>query len=352
MEEEPRAYIRENPRNEEVLEEEARSDDVCDRHERAFPQIIKGSQRALLKKASLSYRFVGDMDDKIWTGFLLTHLPADSEIFRKPDDYDGYRDVQEWFHKDRKSDQRKVLEPFLVEKMVAELFQSTDRILKAIDDWLNPELDVSEDGKVLTQPKVSKADDRFVDVQYNRSAICLDLDATLRILRRLSKANVDSLGQWVKREQIRSFQPRWSEKDEFKFRELIDFQKRRAEQRISRVNDQYRWIQNLIEQVKTHRQEVTHRQAKAASYHSADMLQLINNINLAESRTAAHESENIRIFTYATVIFYPLSFVAVCLPLLAIYNVQAYSDCSKIESFQHARPAVSTFSTSNCSKAN
>lgn len=51
---------------------------------------------------------------------------------------------------------------------------------------------------------------------------------------------------------------------------------------------------------------------KALSYGSADMLQLINNINLAESRSAAHESENIRIFTYATVIFYPLSFVAVC----------------------------------------
>ena len=51
---------------------------------------------------------------------------------------------------------------------------------------------------------------------------------------------------------------------------------------------------------------------KTVVHESADMLQLINNINLAESRSAAHESENIRIFTYATVIFYPLSFVAVC----------------------------------------
>lgn len=35
-----------------------------------------------------------------------------------------------WFHEDRNTDQRKILEPFLVEKMVAVLFQNTDRILK------------------------------------------------------------------------------------------------------------------------------------------------------------------------------------------------------------------------------
>ena len=249
------SHIQQDPRTAEYNGEEIRSGDVvCDRYQRAFPQILKGAKRAVVKKASLSYRFVGDMDDKFWTGYLLTYLPGGSELFQGPLYYDA--DVMEWFHEDRRTDQRKVLEPFLVEKMVAELFRSTDEILKAIDDWLNPDIDGSEDGKVLTQPRVSKADDRFVDVQYNRSTVCLDLDATLRILRRLFNANVDSLGQWAKREKSRSFQPRWSEKDEFKYRELIDFQKRRAEQQISRVNDQYRRIQDSIEQVRIHRQEV------------------------------------------------------------------------------------------------
>lgn len=39
----------------------------------------------------------------------------------------------------------------------------------------------------------------------------------------------------------------------------------------------------------------------------------MDNLNLSESRTAALNAENVRIFTYATVIFYPLSFVAVSL---------------------------------------
>lgn len=35
------------------------------------------------------------------------------------------------------------------------------------------------------------------------------------------------------------------------------------------------------------------------------------NLDLTQSRTATLNAENVRIFTYATVIFYPLSFVAV-----------------------------------------
>lgn len=271
------------------------------------------------------------MDDKFWTGYLLIYSPADSDGCRNTIHWDSY-DIGEWFREDRRIDQRKVLEPFVVEKMVAEMVRSIDEILKVIDVWLDPEIDGSEDGKAWTQPKVSKADDRFVDAQYSRSAICLELDATLRILRRLSKANVDSLNHWTKREQTRNFQPRWSEKDEYKFRELIDFQKRRVEQQVSRMNNQYRRVQDSIEQVRIHRQEVISRVIQGSGYDSADILQLINNINLAESRTTAHESENIRIFTSATVIFYPLSFVAVCLYLLSITYHLAYTDCSNAES--------------------
>ena len=338
MEEGSDTYLQNNPGNEDRVEEEVKSDNVCVKYQRAFPQILKGSKSAL-EKASLSYRIAGDMDDKFWTGCLFTHLRADQYGSRETDLF-HWDAMHEWFHGDRKIDQRKILEPFLVEKMVAELLKSTDEILKAIDDWLDPETVAPKDGNLSIEPQVSKADDRFVDVQYNRSAICLDLDATLRALRRLSEANVGTLGQWDKREQARNFKPRWSEKDEFKFRELIDFQKRRVDQQLARANDQHRRIQDSIEQIRIHRQEVSQGPEQAASKDGTNTLQLINNINLAESRTAAHESENIRIFTYATVIFYPLSFVAVCPCLLCI---QAHTDCFNLEFVQYARPAVSYY---------
>ena len=338
MEERSDIYLQTDSGNGEKVVEEVKSNNVCVKYQRAFPQILKGSKSAL-EKASLSYRIAGDMDDKFWTGYLFAHLRADQDGSRETDLFQSGA-MRKWFHGDRKNDQRKVLEPFLVENMVAELLRSTDEILKVIDDWLDPETDASKDGSLSIEPQVSKADDRFVDVQYNRSAICLDLDATLRVLRRLSEANVDTLGQWDKREQARNFQPRWSEKDEFKFRELIDFQKRRVEQQLARVNDQHRRLQDSIEQVRVHRQEVIQGRTQAVSKDGTNTLQLINNINLAESRTAAHESENIRIFTYATVIFYPLSFVAVCPCSL---RIQAHIDCSNLESVQYARPAVTYF---------
>lgn len=240
--------------DEEKAEEEVRKDLTCVTYQRAFPQILKGSKNAL-EKASMSYRIVGDMDDKFWTAYLFTHLPSDKFGSHRRDLMPD-RAMRKWFHGDRKLDQRKILEPFLVENMVAELLKSTNKILKAIDDWLDPETDGPKEGDLSIEPHVSKADDRFVDAQYNRSAICLDLDATLRVLRRLSEANVNTLNQWAKREQARNFKPRWSEKDEFKFRELIDFQKRLVEQQLGRVNGQHRQIQDSIEQVRTHRQEV------------------------------------------------------------------------------------------------
>ena len=323
MEERSDTYLQNDSGNEEKVEEEVKSDNVCVKYRRSFPQILKGS-KSTLEKASLSYRIAGDMDDKFWTGYLFTHLRVNQDGSRETDLFRRAA-MRKWFHGDRKIDQRKILEPFLVENMVAELLKSTDEILKAIDDWLDPETDAPKDGDLSIEPQVSKADDRFVDVQYNRSAICLEIDATLRVLRRLSEANVDTLGQWDKREQARNFKPRWSEKDEFKFRELIDFQKRRVEQQLGRVNDQHRRIQDSIEQVRIHRQEVIQGRKQAASKDGTNTLQLINNINLAESRTAAHESENIRIFTYATVIFYPLSFVAVCPSSLRILAHTDYS---------------------------
>lgn len=52
---------------------------------------------------------------------------------------------------------------------------------------------------------------------------------------RLRKANADSLDPWVGREADRYYKPRWSEKDELKYREDVDHQKRRALQQISDV---------------------------------------------------------------------------------------------------------------------
>lgn len=197
------------------------------------------------------------MADKYWTSYLLLYLPkTDRRGLEYPENLHHRNSVVSWFHETTRNDQRRILEPFIVEKMVAEIYRSTGEIIRSIDDWLEP-VDPSQAGQGSASSIYVKADDRNIDVQYNRSTTCLELDAILSVLRRLSKANVDSLTQWAKRESTRHHKPRWSEKDEYEHRELVDHRQRGAEQQISLLRDQSRQIQTCIEQVRTHRQEAS-----------------------------------------------------------------------------------------------
>ena len=233
------------------------TDNVCSGRPGKFPIAIKGS-RLNLVNASVSYRTIGDMADKYWTSYLLLYLPRmDRGVLEYPQySLDG-NEVKSWFHETVRNDQRRILEPFLVEKMVAEVCRSTGDIIRSIEVWLEPEVDPSLTAQGSAALIYVKADDRNIDAQYNRSATCLELDATLSVLRRLSRANVDSLTQWAKRESTRHYKPRWSENDEYEHRELVDRRRRRAEQQISLLRDQSRQIQTCLEQVRTHRQEAS-----------------------------------------------------------------------------------------------
>lgn len=205
------------------------------------------------------------MGDRFWSGWLLAYVPGGSRIFGHPyngtsSDYAG-----QWFDEKTKNDQRKILEPFLVGNMVDEVYQSTDKILRHVDQWLDPELEFSQDREESKGANIFKANDRNFGIKYNRSTTCLDLEAILSMLRRLSKANIDALFQWGKREESRHYKPRWSEKDELNHREQVDHQERRAAQQIFLLKDQHLQIETSIDQIRAHRQEASQGQTIATS---------------------------------------------------------------------------------------
>lgn len=226
------------------------NDNVCNGRQRKFPGIVKDSQFDIYK-ASIGYRLVGDMGDRFWSGWLLAYVPGGSRIF-DGSDYPG-----KWFDEKTKNDQRKILEPFLVGNMVDEVYQSTDKILRHVEQWLDPELEFSQDREESKDSNMFKANDGNFGIQYNRSTTCLDLEAILSMLRRLSKANIDALIQWGKREESRHYKPRWSERDELNHREQVDHQERRAEQQVFLLKDQHLQIETSIEQIRAHRQQAS-----------------------------------------------------------------------------------------------
>ena len=207
------------------------------------------------------------MGDRYWSGYLLTYLPGKSDTIDNPfnttnEEFpEPWEDPFQWFLRVRESrnDQRKVLEPFLVEKMVVEVYQSTKRILASIDDWLEPETQRQRYEQDSTYSHISKVNDRNSQAQYSRrSNDCPDLEDTLVLLKRLSKANVDTLSKWTQRERNRIYPhiPRWSEKDEQNHGKRVENQNRHAERQISLLNDQLGHIQSSLERISNLKREV------------------------------------------------------------------------------------------------
>lgn len=148
---------------------------VCDGYQSSFPHAVSGSQLDVFQ-ASLSYRFVRDMTDRVWSGYLLSYLPQSSKLLKTPE-----------------RDQRKILGPFLVEKMEGEIYQSTKTVLDCVDDWLNPTIDHLSGKGASGKSTRPKSKERNFIVRYMRSKICIDIDSIITTFRRHSEANLYAL---------------------------------------------------------------------------------------------------------------------------------------------------------------
>lgn len=209
------------------------------------------------------------MGDRFWSGYLLAYLPR--RISTRGSLYDPTNEeylslwepqnVHQWTLRDIHNDQRNVLEPFLVEKMVTEVYQSTQKILDSINDWLELGSDDPKHEKESAYSHISKVDDRNSQAQYSRRTNdCPDLADTLSLMQRLSEANSETLNKWRVRELARLHKPRWSEKDEAKYRKRVDSQKRLAEQQISRLVSQHGQIESSLKWINDLKQEVFHEE--------------------------------------------------------------------------------------------
>ena len=240
------------------------NESVCYGRHRRFLHRYKGSLFDIYK-ASVSCRFIGDMGDKYWSGYLLTYLPGNPDTTDSPFNTtneeipEPWENPRRWFRSELHNDQRNALEPFLVAKMVVEVYRSTKRILASIDDWLEPPKDKQRHEQDSTYSHISTVNDRNSQAQYSRrSNDCPDLEDTLVLLNRLSQANVENLRKFTQREKNRFSpnKPRWSLKDEQKHRSQVDSHKRLAERQISLLNDQLGQIQSSLDRIKNLKQEV------------------------------------------------------------------------------------------------
>ncbi|KAG6357291.1 hypothetical protein INS49_015169 [Diaporthe citri] len=231
----------------------------------AFP----GGSGQQIRRASMGFRFDGDFFDRYWTCYYIEHVPSKrhQSSWRFPFDSSGTDLEKQWW-------QRKVLELFLLGDILQEITKSAVKF----QFHVRRELGLGGSSlsfSILDSEAYSSSEDNWHKFEQILHTVEEDLMSILNTLQK-----------WTTREQDRGQeQPRWTRNDERKYRSAINKYRGSTEQHIRDLVIQKDMIGKLKDYLATSRQKIR------------DDRELRRN-------------ENIRYFTYVTVIFLPLGFAA------------------------------------------
>jgi hypothetical protein len=291
-----------------------RSDDLASSIKEKLPGL---REELYVRKASTGFRFVGDFFDRYWTCHFIEFLPSSakfsdssvdnssenpsqnpsqnpsesrSEISSEdsseapPEDRSENpsenQETKYWdfnfkpSSEDRSWTQRKILELHLFERMLTRLVESTGEIFRTFQkEFKDPSAEFAPMG--LDELNYFQSSLKWQETQNSLKVIADHLEHTDDIIRR-----------WESREKDRaSEQPRWTRYDEGQFRRSIN------KLRVS-TNNMIREFRALHSRINSFRESLITRQDQTR-----------NEIDV-------RGSENIRFFTYVTVVFLPLGFAS------------------------------------------
>lgn len=253
----------------------------------AFP----GSSSKEIRRASMGFRFDGDFFDRYWTCHFIQHIPSlqstpgvksltwDSHARAIDDtpeaswnfsfDSDGrgrYKDKHWW--------QRKVLELHLLQRVLDAITTGSSGILGQVRNELGVD-DSFLSFSILNTEAYASSKDNWQKFEYILQTLEEDLTAILNTLQK-----------WNSREEDRGQErPRWTRNDERKYRGYIDKFRGQTDRQMWNLEIQRDDIRKLKDKLTTSREKIR------------DDLEI-------------KREENIRYFTYVTVIFLPLGFAA------------------------------------------
>ena len=247
---------------------------------RELPTLSATDPRRRFTAAAIGFRFVGDLRDRFWTCHFVARNHRKDGFTNVVDDKRnnwGYRFTKEERFLNEKLHQRRVLEATYIDRATWEMKVSVGDIL----DFMNKEL--------RTHDTRDPQNESF-ELIYNRSRLYFRAAELLRDMSQRQEIAINTITEWENREETRGVRSRWSRKDEERFGEKI-----RELNRQIRIN---------VQQLKAQRNRVQD-QLRFAEHRHTD---LIGYMQLREARTSTRSAEDVRLFTYVTIIFLPLSF--------------------------------------------
>ncbi|KAK1963129.1 hypothetical protein LY78DRAFT_642002 [Colletotrichum sublineola] len=242
--------------------------------------ILPGNAKKKLVRASTGFRFFGDFFDRHWTCHFIEYVPG-----RKANPHvlwsDERSDID--FPLGKKGDlvqeqgcwrQRRVLELHLFDRILKEVVRSTKEIL----DEVKNELGVKHGAISFS---VLNSDDYFTS-----SAQWQKFQQILQVVEEELSDVLLAVSKWETREKDRGQErPRWTRNDERKYRLFIGKLEGTTRRRIRDLQNYHGNIRSLKDTLISSQQQIR------------DDLGL-------------RGAENIRFFTYVTVVFLPLGFAA------------------------------------------
>ena len=243
----------------------------------AFPGKSKSSLDKL-QKGAIGWRFSGDLHDRGWTGIILAFVPGigDASWVRLSD-----LRSDKGFH-----GQRKIIEAQLFSKMTKTIHVSTREVLRD----LNAVLGEGEGGIYRGSSEHHDPLSETFDQSYSRSKLYLELSDFLSHLDDSFKNTMETIEAYVDREKQRPVQPRWSIEDERQYRTELQKWDREGKKNVALLSSVRNEISTKMSRVNRLRESL-----------NADM-------QLRETRLQARSAEDVRLFTYVTIIFLPISF--------------------------------------------
>lgn len=237
---------------------------------------LPGSGKYQVAMAALGFRFSGDFFDRFWTCHLVESTNGgcaakQGNLWSGGNQYDRYLD-----RFSRAWRQRKFLELHLLERILTDLVVSTRKLFETLK---------SENGLADLQRAFSSMNPKDNDY-FTSSRDWQDVQQSLKdISDQLERVNFNIM-KWESREVDRGPErPRWTRNDEMKYRSDI-------KRLIVSTNSEIQEFRSLHAEIDSFREWLMRRQDQIRDDYTF------------------RGSENIRFFTYATVIFLPLGFAS------------------------------------------
>ncbi|KAF3076139.1 hypothetical protein CFAM422_001098 [Trichoderma lentiforme] len=225
-----------------------------------------------LSRAVISFRFDGDLLDRYWTCHLIEYTPQQMDG-PKEMSFDIPTQPINGALKSNPWRQRRVLELLLFDRSLREILRCTEEILNEAKSTLRAAKDTGNDGCSYENEECK------IEFSYNH-----DRKEVLQEVEDSLSENLAKMQLWKNRQNGRGPEkPRWTLKDEYRYGGAIS--------RLQASNNFYM-------------EELVRCRAKILAFNS----QLTREIDASRSDWEMRTTNNVRLFTYVTVVFLPTSF--------------------------------------------